>query len=134
VDRQTRSQPALHICCAGFSVVSDRAGDAAVRTMTPESDQRRMRMAAACSPVQVAAAVPVVLGDVRGHIQLPYCAHEVLTVMRLVGAHSDAAGAALLLLGEHQTKRANAQASTRSLLLLLLLISFRRTRFATITW
>src|SRR5260370_32392612 len=39
------------------------------------------------SPVQVAAAVLVVLGDVRGHIQLPYGAPKILTVIRLGSSH-----------------------------------------------
>src|SRR5450755_3290746 len=56
------------------------------------------------SAVQVAAAVLVVPGDVRGHIQFPYGAHEILTVIRLVGAHSDATCTALLLLGQHQQR------------------------------
>jgi len=56
------------------------------------------------SAIEVATAVLVVLRDVRSHIQLLRCPHEILTVIRLVGAHSDSACTALLLLGQHQQR------------------------------
>src|SRR5258708_4496886 len=71
--------------------------------------QRRLRLIAyprlpRGSAVQVAAAVLVVLGNVRGHIQFPYGAHESSLSYALVGAHSNAARTALLLLGQHQQR------------------------------
>ena len=55
--------------------------------------------------IQIAAAVLVVLRNMRRHVQLPHRAHEILAIVSLVGAHSDAPGAAVLFLFEHQQRR-----------------------------
>ena len=56
------------------------------------------------SAVEVAAAALVVPGHMRGHVQLPRGAHEILAVVSLVGAHGDAPRTALLLCRQHQQR------------------------------
>src|ERR1035437_886385 len=57
------------------------------------------------SPVQVTAAILVVLCHVRRHIQLPRRTNETLAVVSLGRAYSNAARAALLLFLQYQQSR-----------------------------
>ena len=54
--------------------------------------------------VKVATATIVVPRHMRRHVQLPYCADEILGVVSLVCPHGDSTGAILLLLVEHQQR------------------------------